>query len=133
MYSSLAEIWRGWTKNLFAGLDYRVSVTLVICLLLFVMNVLPFLVAAGCGTALVVTQDASAWPLVAVATANIALMYGSYVGGLRAADYSARYFWTYPLGMSVTIGIFLNSALRIASKKGVTWKGRTYVSTGSRQ
>jgi len=133
MYTSLGEIWSGWTKNLFAGLDYRLGATLAICGLLFAMNVLPLIalvwraVALGMGDA--VWTDALLW----VAAFNTVAMYVSYVGGLRAADYRIGYFWSYPLGMLVTIGLFANSALRIVTGRGVSWKGRTYTHTGTRQ
>jgi hypothetical protein len=35
--------------------------------------------------------------------------------------------------MMVTIGLFANSARRIALGKGVSWKGRTYTHTGEGQ
>ena len=56
-----------------------------------------------------------------------------YIGGMKTADQPITYFWTFPLGMLVTIGLFANSALKIATGKGVSWKGRTYVRTSTRQ
>ena len=96
------------------------------CVALFIINLVPFLVLPA----------AIAWhpdpldPLVLAASWNVLAMYTVYVTGLITADYSPKYFWSYPLGMLVTIGLFANSARRIASGKGVSWKGRTYVTTG---
>lgn len=133
MYTSLAEIWSGWTKNLFAGLDYRLGVTLGICAVLFAMNVLPLIALAWRASLLALGEltwtDALLW----LAAFNTLAMYASYIGGLKAADYRVHYFWSYPLGMLVTIGLFANSALRIVTGRGVSWKGRTYTHTGARQ
>jgi glycosyltransferase involved in cell wall biosynthesis len=127
MYNSLPEIWQGWTKNLFAGLHYKVGLALGVCVALFVLNLLPFLIffvrLAQALAGDVGWGDVPLW----LGAANIVMMYASYIGGLRAADYSVRYFWTWPLGMAVTIGLFANSARRIASGRGVSWKGRTYL------
>ncbi len=133
MYTSLREIWLGWTKNLFAGLDYRLGVTLAICAVLFTMNLLPLLLLPLLLLAAATHHLAWTHPLIYIVTFNVASMYISYLGGLRAADYDTRYAWTYPLGIAVTIGIFANSALRIVTGKGVSWKGRTYTHTGTRQ
>lgn len=133
MYTSLSEIWQGWTKNLFAGLHYNVGLVLGICLALFVINIVPFLALfAWAGLAVAGLAPWSDGVLIA-AVVNVVLLYVSYIGGLRVADYGVAYFWTFPLGMLVTIGLFLNSARRIASGRGVTWKGRTYVTTGRGQ
>lgn len=131
MYHSLGEIWEGWTKNLFAGLHYKAGLALGVCLGLFLLNILPFVVLLG--RIVWLWQSGGDWAdlLLISAAINIALMYAVYIGGLRVADYSARYFWTYPLGMLVTIGLFANSARKILSGRGVSWKGRVYTDLGS--
>jgi chlorobactene glucosyltransferase len=133
MYKSLEEIWNGWTKNLFAGIHYNVGLVLVICAVLFSINIFPFLVLAGRGVQVALGEAPVGDPMLAMAGANVLLCYLSYVGGLKVADYSIKYFWSFPLGMMVTIGLFANSARRIALGKGVSWKGRTYTHTGEGQ
>lgn len=131
MYHSLGEIWEGWTKNLFAGLHYNIKLALGVCAGLFVLNILPMLVLLG-RAAWLGAQGGPWGDLVLIlAAVDVVLMYLAYLGGLKVADYSVRYFWTYPLGMLVTIGLFANSARRIASGRGVSWKGRTYFTEGS--
>jgi chlorobactene glucosyltransferase len=129
MYSSLKEIWEGWTKNLFAGLHYKLGLALFVCVALFLINIVPLLALP----AAIAWHPDPADPLVLVASWNVFAMYAAYTAGLLVANYSPKYFWTYPLGMLVTIGLFANSARRIASGKGVSWKGRTYVNTGEGQ
>jgi hypothetical protein len=46
MYTGLAEIWQGWTKNLFPALSYSLVATAVVTLLLFVTTLLPFVLLA---------------------------------------------------------------------------------------
>ncbi|MEO1270844.1 MAG: hypothetical protein AAFX99_22380, partial [Myxococcota bacterium] len=133
MYRSLGEIWEGWTKNLFAGLDFRLGLTLALCGGLFMVNIVPFLVLLGALLGLVMGPIGPTDPVLWASAANVVLIYMVYIGGLRVADLRVGYFWTFPLGMLVTIGLFANSALRIASGKGVQWKGRTYVKTSERQ
>ena len=41
MYSSFSDIWEGWSKNLFPGLNYDLPKTIVIIILLFLTNGLP--------------------------------------------------------------------------------------------
>ncbi len=131
MYHSLGEIWEGWTKNLFAGLDFRLWIALAVVFVLGLMNIAPFFALlsrlALSGTGLL--TDGVFW----AALANVTLMYASYAGGLRAAGYRLTYVWSYPIGVLVTMGIFLNSAFRIVSGKGVSWKGRVYTTTSTRQ
>jgi GT2 family glycosyltransferase len=131
MYHSLGEIWEGWTKNLFAGLHYNIKLALGVCVGLFFLNILPLLVLAARAAWLAAQGGPWVDTLFLLAAADVVLMYLAYIGGLKVADYSARYFWTYPLGMMVTIGLFANSARRIASGRGVSWKGRTYFTEGS--
>ena len=46
MYNSFGEIWQGWTKNLFAGLHYNAALAVFVCVGLFWLNLLPFVVLA---------------------------------------------------------------------------------------
>lgn len=129
MYKSLSEIWEGWTKNLFAGLHYNLALALGVCFALLLINIVPFVVLPIA----IVWNPSPTDPLVGLAVWNVTAMYIGYFAGLVTANYSPRYFWSYPLGMLVTVGLFANSARRIASGKGVSWKGRTYVTTGRGQ
>lgn len=133
MYASLGEIWEGWTKNLFAGLDFRLALTLIICVALLVIHVLPFVGLAVTGGLAAAGLMEPLDPLLLLFAANVVMAYVVYVLGLRLANYSVAYFWSYPLGMLVTVGLFANSARKIATGRGVSWKGRTYTLTSSRQ
>lgn len=126
MYHSLSELWEGWTKNLFAGLHYNLGLAIAVCVGLFVIHLLPFLLFVVS----LVTASAPTDPLLMMTTWNVFAMYLAYFVGLVLSDYSPKYFWSYPLGMLISIGLFANSARKIAGGKGVSWKGRTYTQTG---
>ena len=129
MYHSLSELWEGWTKNLFAGLHYNLGLAIAVCIGLFVIHLLPFLLFPVS----LITAASPADPFVVLTTWNVFAMYLAYFVGLVLSDYPPKYFWSYPLGMVISIGLFANSARKIAGGKGVSWKGRTYTNTGRGQ
>lgn len=126
MYTSLAELWEGWTKNIYLGLRGQVGLLLLG-------------IATGLGGALLLTG----WPLAgllwlarggglpaAIVTAE-ALALWAYIlyqraRVLRELDLSPAWGLTLPLGALIFTGMMLTSTLRVLSGKGVTWKGRTY-------
>ncbi len=126
MYTSLPELWEGWTKNIYLGLRGRLP--------LLLMGIL-----TGLSGALLLTG----WPLAGllwlarggglpalVVTAE-ALVLWAYVAWQRAQvsrELGLSPWWglTLPLGALIFAGMMLTSTVRVLSGKGVTWKGRTY-------
>ncbi len=128
MYTSLAEIWEGWTKNIYLGLrDERRLLWLGVfgAFLAFTAALLlPLWVVLGL---LLTTPDqvAGGWVLVE------ALLLWEYVvywrsRAVRSMDLPAWYALTTPLGAGVFAAMMVASAWKVLSGKGVTWKGRTY-------
>ena len=134
MYRNFSELWEGWTKNLFPGLNYDMAKTVVIVILLFLVSVQPFmfLVLDLLYRTLFSVALISLWPTLLAATACI-LLYISYGIGLRSAGYRLGYVWSYPLGSFISVLLFINSAYSTKFKKRVTWKGRVYSKTGVRR
>jgi len=126
MYRGLREIWEGWSKNLFAGLHHSLALTATLWLLVFAVALLPFVALA-----LQAARGLPGTPLSVLAGAAVGLLYGTYAYGLHAMRQPARWFWTYPLGAAVLLGILANSAVRITAGLGVTWKGRLLKDTGT--
>ena len=126
MYRSLSEIWEGWSKNLFAGLHHSVALTVGLWLLVFWVALLPF-----CVLAVQAARGLPAGAVTTLAATAVALIYVTYVWGLRAVRLPARHFWTYPVGVAVLLALLANSALRITAGLGVTWKGRRLRDTGA--
>lgn len=123
MYRSLAEVVRGWSKNVARGARLTVSPWLrpaipwLIALWMLVFWVLP---AATLASTLFdgATGPIFAWAALATATS----MLGWTVLNLRMRVPMA-YVLIYPLGAIVGAGIFIRSALR---GERVPWKGRRY-------
>ena len=133
MYSGLSDLWAGWGKHVFGILQNpsfktKPKKTLVILTYLFgifetfILPFLAFIVMLILGLILLFPQ----WQyflLFAFATwilATIAQFYAMkrfYIGDQKYAPLTF-------LGGFVFFGTFLNSAIKILFRKGVTWKGR---------
>ncbi|MBU0551985.1 glycosyltransferase [Myxococcota bacterium] len=123
MYTGLAEIWSGWTKNLFPALGYRLSVTAWVTTFLFIFTLLPFVLVLKNGIIWVMGGAINAPHLILELLTAGALLLMDAVGHHRNG-YRWGLFWTFPLGMLFVLLIFLNSAWRITSGRGAVWKGR---------
>jgi len=129
MYTSLVEMWEGWTKNIYLGLRDQVG-----------------LMVLGAFGALVMVIAALAlplWPLLglfwffhngggmAIAIILQALILWSvliYVRGMVAQDMHIPrwYASTTPLGAAVFAAMMFTSTWKVISGQGVTWRGRKY-------
>lgn len=129
MYTSLPEMWEGWTKNIYLGLRDQAG--------------LLWLGAFGAFLAFMASVFLPLWPLLgllwygnggggpALGVVSEALVLWAYLAYARARiaskmEISPWYAATTPLGAGVFGAMMLTSAWRVLSRKGVTWKGRTY-------
>ena len=134
MYTSLPEMWEGWTKNIYLGLSDTPSMLL--------------LGAFGATLALLAALFLPAWPLlgfvwfqnggglpalgvIAQALMLWAVLLLARVAVCRGMGISRWYAFTVPLGAGVFASIMLASAWKVLSGQGVTWRGRLYRSKGS--
>jgi len=106
---------RNLTKNLFAVLDYRWPRTLGACLMLVVLNVLPFL-----GVWL-----APGWSKAGFALA-IAAIAGLYVGMYRTSRISPAYALLHPVNSLIIMYALLRSMMATLWHGGVVWRGTKY-------
>jgi len=126
MYTSLGELWEGWTKNMFLGLQGRpwllalgafASLAGALALPVWLGAGLVWLARGGGWPAWVVVAEAAAvWALVLYARARVAL-------GLKISPW---YALSLPLGAGIFAAMMATSTVRVLSGKGVVWKGRTY-------
>jgi len=129
MYTSLSEMWEGWTKNIYLGLSDRPSLMLlgafgafILLLAALVLPLWPLLgifwyLQGGSGLALIViTESVLFWAIVIYARARVA----------RGMGISAWYAFTLPLGAGVFAAMMFASTWKVLSGQGVTWKGRMY-------
>ena len=120
MYHGLAELWAGFSKNLFPAFSKNLPLLMGVIFLLLNVFVLPLLWMAW-GWA---TQAAWAW----LPCASFLLMAAVRLGlTMRFGRDSAGYALLNPLAWAVVIGIAAHSAYRALSKHGNEWKGRVYV------
>jgi chlorobactene glucosyltransferase len=129
MYTSLASLWEGWTKNIYLGLRDRPSLLLlgvfgatVSLIAALFMPIWPLLgifwyLNGGGWLALGVTiESLIVWSAILIARGLTA----------RGMGISPCYAFTIPLGAGIFAAMMLTSAWNVLSGKGVTWKGRSY-------
>ena len=129
MYTSLPEMWEGWTKNIYLGLHDRPAMLM--------------LGAFGGFLALIAAFFLPIWPLIGILWV---LQGGGWLAGLviiksmllwsillherakiaRKMEISPWYAFTIPLGAAVFAAMMLASTWKVISGRGVTWKGRVY-------
>lgn len=126
MYTSLPEMWEGWTKNIYLGLLDRLWLLLFGAMLgLMGSFVLPiwlfgglFWLSFGGGlAATIVAGEASVlWGYLLLKRLQACRSFG-IPGG---------YAFTFPLGALIFTAMMLASAFNVISGRGVIWKGRRY-------
>ncbi len=132
MYTSLAEMWEGWTKNIYLGLRDHPSMlllgafgaTLALIAALFLpvwplLGVFWYFNGDGWMAIGVIFQSLLVWGALIYARANVA----------HGMGISRWYAWTTPLGAGVFAAMMLTSAWKVISGQGVTWRGRKYLSS----
>jgi chlorobactene glucosyltransferase len=129
MYTSLPEMWEGWTKNIYLGLRDQKG--------------LLYLGVFGATVALLAALFLPVWPILGLIwgfneggwmawTVLIeSLIFWGYLIAVRARvaqimEISPFYAFTTPLGAAVFAAMMITSAFRVISGKGVSWKGRLY-------
>ncbi|PWB74798.1 MAG: hypothetical protein C3F07_06960 [Anaerolineales bacterium] len=129
MYTSLPEMWEGWTKNIYLGLRDQTG--------------LLWLGVFGAFLAVMASLFLPLWPLLgllwystgggwmAASVVVEALVLWGYLIFMRVKVNSnmgipAWYALTTPLGAAVFGAMMFTSAWKVVSRKGVTWKGRVY-------
>ncbi len=130
MYRSLAEMWEGWTKNIYLGLRDRTSLLLLgalgATLALLAALVLPlwpvlgwleYLRGGGWSALGVSLQGMVLWAALVWERARVC----------QALGIPRRYSLTTPLGAAIFAAIMLVSAWNVLSGRGVRWKGRHYL------
>ncbi len=129
MYTSLPEIWEGWTKNIYLGLRGRpaslLAGAIAMVLLVAAAGLLPvwlilglswLLRGAGWMAILIFLEALVLWAVVLYARAAVAHSMGI----------SRLYALTTPLGSALFAAMMVSSTWKVLSGRGVTWRGRTY-------
>jgi chlorobactene glucosyltransferase len=124
MYTNFREMWECSTKNWFSGMKFSVSLAVAAILSTYMFAVAPPLGALACAVALASGGNASVWllfiPLFLIWVMQV-FIFASLNGRCGVAY---RYAWLTPLGLALLYAMLLDSTVRIATGRGVTWKGR---------
>ncbi|MGZ9222248.1 MAG: glycosyltransferase [Anaerolineales bacterium] len=129
MYTSLPEMWEGWTKNIYLGLRDQPSLVILGVFGAFVLIIAALFLPVWPLLGLFWYLKGGGWMAVTVITKSLILwIFLIYVRArvAKAMDISPWYAFTTPLGAAVFAGMMLTSTWRVLSGKGVTWKGRMY-------
>jgi len=119
MYTSMRELWNGFTKNMYAGANGNLPALLGASAFLALLSAVP--------GALALDALARKRPLRALeALACLAIGIGVEAYGLRNTSIPRRYAWYAPIGYAVCSALVLNSTLRVVTGRGVEWRGRRY-------
>jgi chlorobactene glucosyltransferase len=129
MYTSLASMWEGWTKNIYLGLRDNSSMILLgtfgAILSLIAALFMPIWPLLG----LLWFLNGGGWMAIGVIIKSL-IVWGAllFARGMtaRGMGISFWYAFTIPLGAGIFAAMMLTSAWKVLSGKGVTWKGRSY-------
>lgn len=129
MYTSLPQMWEGWTKNIYLGLRDQPALLLLgafgafllVVAALFlpiwpVLGLLWYLHDGGWLAIIVIAKALILWAILIYARAAVA----------HGMGISRWYALTTPLGAAIFAAMMLTSAWKVLSGQGVTWRGRTY-------
>jgi len=119
MYTSLRELWHGFTKNMYLGASGDLRMLAGAAVFLSLLSVVP--------AALAVDGIARRRPLRAL-EALLCLANGIAVEayGLRKTGIPRELSLYAPIGYAICGAILVNSTLRTLTGRGVEWRGRRY-------
>lgn len=123
VYSSLPEMWAGYSKTLFWASGHNLPRALLVALALALYAILPPAVALH---ALLPGRNPHRRLALAHAPLQITPMLALRAVVCKQVGIPIVYAHTYPLAVGVADAMLLYSVYRVLSGKGVDWKGRTY-------
>jgi len=129
MYTSLPEMWEGWTKNIYLGLSDQPSLMALGVFGAFLTVLASLFLPIWPLLGLFWYFNGGEWMALDVIIESL-LLWG-YLVFMRARvaanmKISSWYALTTPLGAGVFGAMMFTSAWKVVSRKGVTWKGRIY-------
>ena len=132
MYTSLAEMWEGWTKNIYLGLReqfglmmlgaFGALVTVIAALVLPLWPLLGlfwFFHNSGWMSVGIIIEALILWSVLIYVRAMVA----------HNMDIPRWYALTTPLGAAIFAAMMFTSTWKVISGQGVTWRGRKYKPT----
>ena len=131
MYTSLPEIWEGWTKNIYLGLRDQPSLIVLGVFGAFLTLIVSIFLPAWPFIGLYWYLNHGGWMAIAVIVESLLLWFYLLYARIQIAtkmEISPWYALTTSLGAAVFGAMMFTSMWKVISRKGVTWKGRVYSS-----
>ena len=129
MYTSLPQMWEGWTKNIYLGLRDQPALLLLGALGAFLLVLAALFLPLWPLFGFFRYLQGSGWMALAIVFEAL-LLWGVliYVRAVVAHSMGiSRWFaLTTPLGAGIFAAMMLTSAWKVLSGQGVTWRGRKY-------
>jgi len=118
MYTSLRELWLGWTKNLYAGMRYSVALPVALSFFIAFEFILPYFLPA-------IAYGRGDWAGLSGSVAVLLLIHAVryWMDGIFGQE--RRFGLLQGLGATMLVGLLLDSVRR-ARTGNVLWKGRKY-------
>jgi chlorobactene glucosyltransferase len=131
MYTSLPEMWEGWTKNIYLGLRDQPSLMWLGVFGAFLAVMASLFLPIWLPLGIIWHVNGGRW--MATAVSAEAILMWAFLLYVRARvaqrmEISAWYAWATPLGAAVFGAMMFASAWKVVTRRGVTWKGRVYAS-----
>ena|ERR1051326_289141 len=124
MYKTFAEMWECSTKNWFSGVNFSLPFALFCVASMYVIAVLPALIALVSATAIMLGVSTElSWLLIPAVLSWLLQVLVMAIAG-TGSEVSTLYALTAPLGVAIMYAMLFDSSIRITTGKGVTWKGR---------
>ena len=129
MYSNFREMWECSTKNWFSGVKFSLPFALLCVASMYLVSVVPPLIALGSAIAIAAGVSAVLWPVFIPAFLSWLLQVVALALVSVRSKVLPTYALTAPLGLGVLYAMLFDSSIRITMGTGVTWKGRRIYET----
>jgi hypothetical protein len=130
MYRNFGEMWECSTKNWFSGMKFSLPFAFSAVFSMYLMSVVPPLIALASAIGIAAGLSRALWLLfIPAALSWLLQVLVLAMASLRSEVFPA-YALTAPLGLGLLYAMLFDSSIRIATGKGVTWKGRRLYQRG---
>lgn len=129
MYTSLPEMWEGWTKNIYLGLRDHPALLMLGAFGAFVSVVAALFLPAWPLLGLFWFLHGSGWMAIVVIVESLVLwseLIYARAEVVHKMNIRRWYALTTPLGAAVFAAMMFTSTWKVLSGQGVTWRGRRY-------
>lgn len=129
MYTSLPEMWEGWTKNIYLGLRDQTGLLWLGVFGAFIALLAALFLPVWPLMGIFWHQNGGSWMAMAIIVESLLLWsYLIYIRGQASQKMkiSLWYAFTTPIGAAVFAAMMVTSAFRVLTGRGVMWKGRLY-------